>query len=389
LTVALVSARAGDLTVEAIFPQEPWHNHASSIVETPRGDLFVCWFHGSGERKSDDVRIEASRLRRARGRWETRFVLNDTPGFPDCNPCLFVDPKRRLWLFNITLVANIWESSILTWKRASSYERLGRPAWEDGGVLLLKPGQEFETAINVALPGMIAKAAALRLRLNDKQREELDFFLGALRSEATNTYYRRMGWMTRVHPTVLSGGRWLLPLYHDGFSCAAVARSDDSGVSWTISAPIIGMGGVQPSLAQRRDGTVAAIMRDNGPPPARAQFSESRDFGVTWSDPIDTEIPNPGSSLEWIVLRSGRWLLVLNDTERSRRSMAAWLSDDEGRTWRWRRGLSSTTGDGGFGYPSVIQAHDGSIHVTYSAEAGGRSTILHARFDEAWLLAAK
>jgi hypothetical protein len=27
--------------------QETWHNHSSSIVELPNGDLLVCWFHGA------------------------------------------------------------------------------------------------------------------------------------------------------------------------------------------------------------------------------------------------------------------------------------------------------------------------------------------------------
>ena len=39
------------LASELIFPLEHWHNHASMIVELPGGDLLVCWFHGSGERR--------------------------------------------------------------------------------------------------------------------------------------------------------------------------------------------------------------------------------------------------------------------------------------------------------------------------------------------------
>ena len=46
---------------ELIFPLEHWHNHASCIVECPNGDLLVCWFHGSGERTADDVKIEGAR----------------------------------------------------------------------------------------------------------------------------------------------------------------------------------------------------------------------------------------------------------------------------------------------------------------------------------------
>ena len=52
---------------ELIFPLETWHNHASCIVVAPDGDLLVCWFHGSGERTADDVKIESARLRRGNG----------------------------------------------------------------------------------------------------------------------------------------------------------------------------------------------------------------------------------------------------------------------------------------------------------------------------------
>ena len=45
---------------ELIFPLESWHNHGSCIVEAPNGDLIACWFHGSGERKSDDVRLSVT-----------------------------------------------------------------------------------------------------------------------------------------------------------------------------------------------------------------------------------------------------------------------------------------------------------------------------------------
>ncbi len=45
------------LTGELIFPLEHWHNHASCVVEAPNGDLVACWFHGSGERTADDVRV--------------------------------------------------------------------------------------------------------------------------------------------------------------------------------------------------------------------------------------------------------------------------------------------------------------------------------------------
>src|SRR2546430_4558990 len=91
---------------ELIFPLESWHNHASCIVETPNGDLLVCWFHGSGERTTDDVKIEGARKRKGAKQWSARFTMADTPGYPDTNCTMFIDPRGRLWLLWPTILAN-------------------------------------------------------------------------------------------------------------------------------------------------------------------------------------------------------------------------------------------------------------------------------------------
>ena len=70
LSVAGVVAAPPFYKSELIFPLEKIHNHSSSIVELPDGDLLVCWFHGSGERTADDVVIKAARFNKKSG--ETR-----------------------------------------------------------------------------------------------------------------------------------------------------------------------------------------------------------------------------------------------------------------------------------------------------------------------------
>jgi predicted neuraminidase len=122
--------------------------------------------------------------------------------------------------------------------------------------------------------------------------------------------------------------------------------------------------------------------------------SVSRDDGVTWSAVTDTDIPNPGASMEVIVLRDGHWVMVYNDTERGRNSLVVALSDDEGASWKWKRHLEldrREQGAGSFHYPSVIQASDGTIHITYSyflnhlPEGEPRKTIKHVRINTAWI----
>src|SRR5207302_3425185 len=93
---------------ELIFTPEHWHNHASCIVECPNGDLLVCWYNGSGERSADDVKVLGARKKRGDQAWSKPFLLADTPGFPDTNPGLFLDPQRLLWLISPTVIANEW-----------------------------------------------------------------------------------------------------------------------------------------------------------------------------------------------------------------------------------------------------------------------------------------
>ena len=69
LVYALGASAAPLFEVESIFPPQEKHVHGSSIVECPNGDLLVCWFHGSGERTADDVRVEGARLRRGLRQW--------------------------------------------------------------------------------------------------------------------------------------------------------------------------------------------------------------------------------------------------------------------------------------------------------------------------------
>lgn len=367
---------------ELIFPPESWHNHSSSVVELPNGDLLACWFHGSGERQADDVKVLGARLRKGARAWTTPFVMADTPNFPDTNPVLFVDAQQRLWLFQPVVLANEWHTTIVKTKISTDYQQAdGPPRWTGGETLLVVPRNmaarvEQFAAPYLAQPGPLAQRAQKLVELG------------------RDKYFSRVGWFTRTHPVTLPSGRILVPLYSDGYSMSLVAYSDDQGATWQASEPIVGAGNIQPSILRRKDGTLVAYMRDNGPPPQRILASESRDDGVTWTTATDTDLPNPGASVEGIVLRDGTWLLVYNDLTKGRSSLAVALSGDEGRTWQWKRHLEQDDGTRGvrrFHYPSVIQARNGTIHVTYSDHAAvppdntARKSIKHAQFDVEWV----
>ena len=370
------AASAPQSSSELIFPLESWHNHSSSIVETPRGDLLVCWFHGSGERTADDVLIRAARWNSKKRTWSQPFTLADAPGFPETNPVLFIDRRERLFFLWPLIIAHRWETALMKYRVSTDYQQAdGPPTWafQDNIVLVPKNIGPKTKAFVAAEVERSPQLAAAGQRLVERAEDE---------------YFSRMGWFTRTHPLELPSGRLLVPMYSDGYSFGIMAISDDGGITWKASEPIVGFGGVQPSVVRKNDGTLVAYLRDNGPAPKRALMSESTDNGESWTTARDTDILNPGSSLEVIRLRNGHWIMVYNDLERNRYSLVAAISEDEGRTWPVRRhleGRPDVETPHQYHYPSVMQARDDAIHVTYSYFTATGKSIKHARFNEDWV----
>jgi predicted neuraminidase len=389
------------LQSEIVFPLEKWHNHASCLVEAPNGDLLVCWFHGSGERKSDDVKIEGARLRKGSGTWSRRFTMADTLDYPDTNCAMFIDPAGRLWLLWPTILANRWETALMKYRISSHYLGDGPPRWESSEVLHVTPDfKSFEIAVTNWVVQMEAQLSALALPEAEAKTWRQEFENARLR--ASDKLSQRLGWMTRAHPLVLRGSRLIVPLYSDGFSFSLMAITDDWGRTWRVSNPLLGAGNIQPSIVERQDGSLYTLMRDNGPPPGRLFQSESRDRGETWGPVTKSDLPNPGSGAEVIRLKNGHWALIGNDTEKGRHSLAVQISPDEGRTWPWKRHLEFQPPGpeaGAFHYPSLLQARDGTLHASYSYHLATRNlpkdvdgdpaakSIKHAHFNEAWVMA--
>ena len=372
---------------EPIFPLEDWHNHGSCIVECPNGDFLVCWFHGSGERKSDDVEILGARLVKATGKWTKPFKMADTPGFPDTNCCMIIDQDQKLWLLWPTIQANLWESALMKYKTSTNYmDPDGPPKWDLMRVMHVKHDDGFPELVEAKMDAYAQTVAA--------SEQEISVWKAGIASQAHDKLTRRIGWFTRAHPLILDDGRMLVGLYSDGFSFSLVGYTDDGGKNWKFSEPIVGGGNIQPSFAQKKDGTLVAYMRDNGPAPKRVHVSESKDRGETWSKVYDhPQLANPGSGLELMRLSDGDWVCIYNDQPRGRHTLAVSLSDDEGKTWKWTKYLENRNmGDGSFHYPSIIEASDGKLHVSYSYfinkattnETKGKS-IRYASFAKEWI----
>jgi predicted neuraminidase len=415
------------LNSKIIFPYQDEHVHGSAIVALPNGDLLAAWFQGSGERWADDVRIMGSRLTKGDSSWSETFLMADVPRFPDINPTLFMDKQQRLWLMWYPVLANQWETSIPMYRISEDYSSKGAPLWKWQEVLFVKVGDKTERGIQPDDKFVTQVATQLRDYENYLKRDLLPAVPDSLKKEFArywNEYKtkldslskgrnmirsgrlkeggveksvdlgypltRRLGWQTK-NKAIFSGKRMIVPLYSDGFDCSLFAMTDDGGKSWLFSNPVLGGAGIQPTIAIKKDSTLVAYLRDNGPPPQRMQRTESHDDGLTWTIATDDVLPNPGAGFDMVTLQSGEWLIVFNDQERGRSNLSVAISDDEGKSWKWKKNLendvraqNSTSSH----YPSVIQDANGIVHVVYSFHRNDLrpgKTIKYSCFSVPWV----
>ena len=361
------------------------HVHASCIVACPNGDLRAVWYENgptlpapyfSEQRdKSDDVRIGGSRKAHDTDRWEPPFVMADTFGVSDNNPCMMIDRDQRLWLFHATLLGVpkvAWGSALLQYHIASDYAKPGPPKWEKESLLVVHP-VGFEQAMEAALSSNLSELGLSETYL----RARLKTAEGWL----NDPFKCRLGWMPRGHPLVKSDGSILLPLANENFMIAAMALTRDGGQTWAISQAVPAVGLEQPTVVEFPDGAMTAFFR-NGYPKHRIVRSDSQDGGMTWGPVTLTDLPHPGSGIEALLLKNGHLLMIYNDTEEDPRDrLAISISEDRGKTWRWKRHLENAPGQR-FDYPSIIQAPDETLHATYSYNT---KTIKYAHFNEAWV----
>ena len=107
---------------------------------------------------------------------------------------------------------------------------------------------------------------------------------------------------------------------------------------------------------------------------------ESADGGLTWGEMTLAELPNPNSGTDAVTLTDGRHLLIYNHSETARSPLTIAVSRD-GEAWTSAVTLETEPGE--FSYPAIIQAADGTVHVTYTWK---RRKIAHAVIDPAQLM---
>jgi len=317
-------AFSSELIFERI-PGAPAH-HCSTITQAPNGDLLAVWYGGSYESADDQV-LFLSRRKPGERHWSApEAVVKGEPLHPPGNALVFAFPSGRIGLL---------------WGRMDASRPIRRGAgWGD---------------------------CELMLRYSD------DSGVSWSEDRVMEGYF---GSLPRNAPITLQDGRLALPIAgRGGHSGSYLLITADNGETWTASNSVP-KGGSQPTVIQRDDGSLLALMRSR---PCVLK-SESPDLGQTWTAAAKTELKCPDAGIAMTRLDNGDLLLVHNDSTVARSPLVIERSIDGGATWQKAADLE--TNPGAYSYPCIIQTKDGRIHITYTYR---RYSIKHVEFNHDWL----
>ncbi len=183
----------------------------------------------------------------------------------------------------------------------------------------------------------------------------------------------------RCKPVVLKSGRQLYFNYDQNSTSYGYSISDDDGktVTHMYGATKISTNFDESMAYEMADGTIRMLARTKLDVGELAQ-SFSNDGGITWSDAELSGIDAPDTRFFVARTPSGRVLLINNDARDSRRNMTVYLSEDDGKTWKYKRSIDPR---GGLSYPDA-DFHDGRIFVTYDRGRTSEKEILFVSFTE-------
>ena len=310
------------------------------IERAPGGRLWALWY-GGGPGEGDQNYVPLVTSADDGATWsDLRLVIDPPAPVRAFDPCLWLDPTGRLWLFWAQSY-HLWDGRAGVWAIATDQPDSDRPTW--------------------SAPRRLAHGIALN------------------------------------KPTVLSTGEWLLPVSHwerpavdfpeSQYRCdlssatgAHAFVSTDQGATWTQRGSAIVPDRIfdEHMIVERRDGSLWMLVRNQH----GIGESFSADRGKTWSPGRQSAIPHVNSRFFIRRLLSGNLLLVRHSPRegKERSHLTAYLSGDDGATWSngllldERRGVS---------YPDGVQAPDGRLYIIYDYNRKTDRQILMAVVTEA------
>lgn len=301
------NVKAEVLKSEFIYDEAPFPScHASTIVETDNGFL-ASWFGGTYERHPDVCIYTSENID---GKWSVPAlvadgIMNDTLRYPCWNPVLFKRTNGDIVL----------------------YYKIGPNPREWWGLYKVSTDQGATWSEEVKIPDML---------------------LGPIKNK----------------PELLKDGTILYPTSFETSEKwdIYVETSTQDLTDWRkIEIDNNGFNAIQPTVLFHEDGKIQMLCRSKE---KKIVETWSADQGKSWSPVTATELLNNNSGIDAVSLKNGLHLLICNPIEKGRNKLVVLVSAD-GKSWKEMVVLENAP-EGEFSYPAIIEAKDGTIHITYT-----------------------
>lgn len=360
-----------------IFPEA----HASTIVETKKGDLVAAYFGGTHER-DPDVCIYVNVKKKGSKEWSKPILAAD--GVLDLN-----DPNAKMaGLSGITEQTTSAEAGpvkalsekkgFITYDYQTKQSRVKLPetlkrkaCWNP--VLFEMPNGELWLFFKIGSTvgdwtGWLTKSKDGGLTWSDKEPLPFDdegrAFLGPIKNKPELIDGRLLcgsstegnGWRFHMEILDLKTGKWK---YVPVESTEAIKTDDNQ------QHPI---DCIQPSILKLKDGRLQVLMRTHN---ARLATSYSSDNGDTWTPVTLSEVENNQSGTDAVTLKDGRHVLIYNNfetlplTKKGVRTPISIAVSDDGQTWQHALTLEDSPIDQ-YSYPAIIQGRNGHLYCVYT-----------------------
>lgn len=304
--------------------------HASTICVLKNGSILVTWFAGATE-GADDVAIWSAC--RSNGVWSIPQKIADDPGQPNWNPVLYVlDNGNVMMFYKVGRNISSWVTKVIiskddgkTWSEPVELV----PGDASGG-----RGPVRNKVIKLSNGNILAPASTE----NGIWKCFADIYCP---SDKTWTKSEEIQIKNLDYENIQSVK-----------SNIAVSQQSFKG-----------KGVIQPTLWESAPGIVHMLMRSTE---GKIFRSDSKDYGVTWSDAYATVLPNNNSGIDVARMENGILALVYNPVGVNwgeRTPIALSISRDNGLSWG--KDFILDKGEGEFSYPAII-AQNNELLITYT-----------------------
>lgn len=311
-----------------------------AIERAPQGRLWAAWYAGKSKRgvESPSSYVVLATSGDDGKTWSEKLVLQAPRLCHTYDPCLWLDPAGRLWLF-WAQSAGLQDGRMGVWTMTTDQPDVDEPAWSaprriSNGVMLNKP--------------TVLKNGTWLLPVG---------------------YWRDS---TNV-PNITFDEKEIAPYTNAGLAHdlgeergSNVLASTDGGKNFTCigQVRVPGTRVDEHMIVERRDGSLWMLLRNV----AGMAQSVSHDGGRTWSEGTMFLSGSTVASKRFFLRRlpSGALLMVRNDAPSggARSHLTAFLSDDDGLTWPHRLLLDERESS----YPDGCIGPDGTLRIIYDQQ---------------------